>query len=48
VSDPASVDEMGFSIAVTQLMKGVVYREQHERAWREVLARQARITDSRR
>ena len=45
MSDPASVDELGFSIALTQLMKGVVYREQHERVWRELLARQARVAD---
>ena len=45
MSDPASADELGFSIAITQLMKGVVYREQHERAWREVLERRARVGD---
>ncbi len=45
MSDPAGADELGFSIAVAQLMKGVVYREQHERAWRELLGRQARIAD---
>lgn len=45
MTDPSGADELGFSVAVTQLMKGVVYREQHERAWREVVARQARVAD---
>ena len=45
MSDPVSGDELGLSVALTQLMKGVVYREQHERAWRELLGRQARVAD---
>ena len=33
------------SLAVTQLMKGVVYRETHERAWRDLLALRAQVAD---
>lgn len=33
------------SLAVTQLMKGVVYREAHERAWRDLLALRAQVSD---
>ena len=33
------------SLAVTQLMKGVVYRDTHERAWRQLLELQAQARD---
>jgi hypothetical protein len=33
------------SLAVTQLMKGVVYRDTHERAWRALLERQPQVRD---
>lgn len=32
-------------LVVTQLMKGVVYRDTHERAWRALLGLQARVRD---
>jgi hypothetical protein len=32
-------------LAVTQLMKGVVYRDVHERAWRDLLQLQAQVRD---
>jgi hypothetical protein len=32
-------------LAVTQLMKGVVYRDAHDRAWRELLQLQAQVRD---
>jgi hypothetical protein len=33
------------SLAVTQLMKGVVYRDTHERAWRDLLQLQSSVHD---
>ncbi|WP_449061509.1 DUF4194 domain-containing protein [Planomonospora algeriensis] len=33
------------SVPVVQLMKGVVYRDTHERAWRDLLTLQARVRD---
>ena len=40
-----SRDEPNLSIAVTQLMKGVVYRDQHETAWRHLLQLQVQVRD---
>jgi hypothetical protein len=40
-----SHDEPNLSIAVTQLMKGVVYRDQHETAWRHLLQLQVQVRD---
>ena len=37
--------EHDLSLAVTQLMRGVVYRDSHERAWRDLLALQAQVGD---
>jgi hypothetical protein len=39
------VNDLDLSLAVTQLMKGVVYRDTHERAWRHVLELQPRVRD---
>ena len=33
------------ALAVTQLMKGVVYRDTHERAWRQLLQSQPRVRE---
>ncbi len=33
------------SLAVTQVMKGAVYRDTHERAWRHLLALQSQVRD---
>jgi Domain of unknown function (DUF4194) len=37
--------ESSLRIAVTQLMKGVVYRDTHDRAWRSLLELQPRASD---
>ena len=37
--------EPDLSLAVTQLMKGVVYRDTHERAWPHLLALQSQVRD---
>ena len=37
--------EPDLSQAVTQLMKGVVYRDTHEKAWRHLLALQPQVRD---
>ena len=37
--------ELDLSLAVTQLMKGVVYRDTHERAWRHLLQLQPQVRD---
>lgn len=39
------MSEPDLSLAVTQLMKGVVYRDAHERAWRHLLQLQPQIRD---
>ena len=39
------MDEADLSIAVTQLMKGVVYRDVHETQWRHLTALQAQVRD---
>ncbi len=39
------MNDLDLSLAVTQLMKGVVYRDTHERAWRHVLELQPRVRD---
>jgi hypothetical protein len=38
-------DEADLSLAVTQLMKGVVYRDTHETAWRALLQLQPQVRD---
>lgn len=40
-----SRDEPDLSVAVTQLMKGVVYRDTHEIAWRYLLQMQPQVRD---
>jgi len=39
------VSEPDLSLAVTQLMKGVVYRDTHERAWRYLFQSQPQVRD---
>jgi hypothetical protein len=41
----ATKAEPDLPLAVTQLMKGVVYRDTHERAWRNLLQLQAQVRD---
>ena len=40
-----AITEPDLSQAVTHLMKGVVYRDTHEKAWRHLLALQAQVKD---
>jgi hypothetical protein len=40
-----TVTEPDLSQAVTQLMKGVVYRDTHEKAWRHLLSLQPQVRD---
>ena len=40
-----AITEPDLSQAVTHLMKGVVYRDTHEKAWRHLLALQPRVRD---
>jgi hypothetical protein len=42
---PATATEPDLSVAVTQLMKGVVYRDEHDRAWRNLMQLQAQVRD---
>ena len=37
--------ELSLPLAVTSLMKGVVYRDTHEKAWRHLLPLQSRVRD---
>jgi hypothetical protein len=37
--------EPDLPLAVTQLMKGVIYRDAHDRAWRQLLQLQAQVRD---
>ena len=39
------MDEPDLSLAVIQLMKGVVYRDTHERAWQHLLQLQPQVRD---
>jgi hypothetical protein len=39
------MNEPDLSLAVTQLMKGVVYRDTHERAWHHLLQMQPQVRD---
>jgi len=39
------VTEPDLSVAVTQLMKGAVYRETHDRAWNHLLQLQSQVRD---
>lgn len=39
------MSEPDLPLAVTQLMKGVVYRDTHERAWRHLLQLQPQVRD---
>jgi hypothetical protein len=41
----SAMTEPDLSQAVTQLMKGVVYRDTHEKAWRHLLALQPQVRD---
>lgn len=41
----AATPEPDLPLAVTQLMKGVVYRDTHDKAWRELLQLQAQVRD---
>jgi hypothetical protein len=41
----AATAEPDLPLAVTQLMKGVVYRDAHDRAWRQLLQLQAQVRD---
>ncbi|MEU0885337.1 DUF4194 domain-containing protein [Lentzea sp. NPDC005914] len=41
----AAKDELDLSLAVTQLVKGVVYRDTHEKAWQHLLPLQAQARD---
>jgi hypothetical protein len=45
VSGPAPTGEAALSQAVAQLMKGVVYQDTHERAWKCLLQTQAQARD---
>ena len=42
---PATATEPDLPVAVTQLMKGVVYRDDHDKAWRNLLQLQAQVRD---
>ena len=42
---PVTVTEPDLPVAVTQLMKGVVYRDDHDKAWRSLLQLQAQVRD---
>ena len=42
---PATATESDLPVAVTQLMKGVVYRDDHDKAWRNLLQLQAQVRD---
>lgn len=42
---PATAIEPDLSVAVTHLMKGVVYRDDHDRAWRNLMQLQAQVRD---
>jgi hypothetical protein len=42
---PVDAAEPDLAQAVTQLMKGVTYRDTHERAWRQLLQLQAQVRD---
>lgn len=44
-SAPATVAELDLPLVVTQLMKGVVYRDTHDRAWRHLLQLQPQVRD---
>jgi Domain of unknown function (DUF4194) len=41
----AAEEAPNLSLAVTQLMKGAVYRDTHEAAWRDILQLQAQVRD---
>ena len=41
----ATTAEQDLPLVVTQLMKGVVYRDTHDRAWRQLLVLQAQVRD---
>lgn len=42
---PAAAAELDLPLVVTQLMKGVVYRDTHDKAWRQLLQLQPRVRD---
>jgi hypothetical protein len=42
---PTAMAELDLPLVVTQLMKGAVYRDTHEKAWRDLLQLQAQARD---
>ena len=44
-ASPPARAELSLPLAVTQLMKGVVYRDTHEAAWRHLLQLQPQVRD---
>jgi hypothetical protein len=42
---PAVAAELDLPLVVTQLMKGVVYRDTHDKAWRQLLQLQPQVRD---
>jgi hypothetical protein len=45
MTTPAAGHDADLSLVITQLMKGVVYRDTHERPWRHLLSLQAQARD---
>lgn len=45
MTSPAAPPEPELSVVVTHLMKGVVYRDTHEKVWRQLVPLQARVRD---
>lgn len=45
VSTSLRRDELDLPLVITHLMKGVVYADSHEKAWRHLLPRQAQVRD---
>ncbi|WP_007506745.1 MULTISPECIES: DUF4194 domain-containing protein [Pseudofrankia] len=41
----APLSDLNLSLVVTSLMKGPVYRDQHEKVWRHLLGLRARVSD---
>lgn len=45
VSTSLRRDELDLPLVITHLMKGVVYADSHEKAWRHLLPLQAQVRD---
>lgn len=45
MTSAAAPPELGLSVVVTHLMKGVVYRDAHEKVWHQLLPLQAQVRD---